>query len=231
MAVSVACVLAWMPLLDSAEEAMPIALVMAVVISLVASGPIGWIITSQKVRLAELNALLEHEVNHDALTEVLNRRAFFAALEECRARHATTAVMVVDADRFKSINDRFGHDAGDEALKAIARSLASALDDTAIFARLGGEEFGVLLPGHDVAAALPVAERIRQAIADARFTTPTGQPCPLSASVGVDTLRPEAAEFPLRGADLALYEAKDGGRNRVVAFTPAMLAQLEAKAA
>lgn len=172
-----------------------------------------------KTRAIRLIARLDETARTDALTGVLNRRAFAAELERelARARDAEAplAVVSLDLDHFKQVNDLFGHAGGDQALRAVTQIIHDAMPPDAIFGRVGGEEFAVLLPGYDVTLALPAAERIREAV---ERETAGGEPS-LTVSVGVAAY-PSAGDTPsalLLGADHALYAAKQTGRNRVVA--------------
>ena len=124
-------------------------------------------------------------------------------------------MLVIDVDHFKRINDSFGHDSGDEALKVIAETIRGAVRDIDLVGRIGGEEFSVFLPGTDPNRTLAVAERIRAAISAAEFS-PTGSRVGLSVSVGGATFA-DAASFGelFRRADQRLYAAKLNGRNRV----------------
>ena len=157
----------------------------------------------------------------DALTQVMNRAAFStlvdAFLTEVHAaeerRHG--ALLIIDADNFKAVNDRYGHDRGDEALIAIAHSIRATLRSPDLVGRLGGEEFGVFLPGASRAEAEAIGERIRSSVADAQFA-PEGIAHRLSVSVGgavFEQALPFADLFRL--ADQQLYAAKQRGRNRV----------------
>lgn len=124
-------------------------------------------------------------------------------------------MLIIDADNFKSVNDHFGHDRGDEALIAIAKAIKDMLREPDLVGRLGGEEFGVFLPGASREQAELVAERIRQNVTAARFT-PNGHTHPLSVSVGGAVFEKELPFAELfRLADQQLYAAKQSGRNRV----------------
>ena len=158
----------------------------------------------------------------DSLTKVMNRAAFStlvdAFLKEVRAaeHRANGALLIIDADNFKAVNDRYGHDRGDEALVTIAESIKSTIRAPDIVGRLGGEEFGVFLPGANRDQAERVAERIRATVNDVAFV-PDGTVYPLSVSVGgavFEATLPFADLF--RSADQQLYAAKQRGRNRVV---------------
>lgn len=156
----------------------------------------------------------------DSLTGLHNRRYFMdtATQEFERARRYQTplSLLMIDADRFKSINDRFGHHIGDEVLKALAMIGQRQLRETDLFARLGGEEFAILLPQTDLADARVVAERLRQTIAEHTVDTEQGL-LNFTVSLGLSSLSPVTADLDdlLRQADVALYQAKQNGRNRV----------------
>lgn len=172
-----------------------------------------------KTRAIRLIARLDETARTDALTGVLNRGAFADELEQelQRARDTATplAVISLDLDHFKQVNDLYGHAGGDDALRAVTQIITRVVPDDAVFARVGGEEFAVLLPGRDFGLALPIAERVREAVE--RDTA--GQEPSLTVSVGVAAF-PSAGDTPsalLLGADHALYAAKQTGRNRVVA--------------
>jgi diguanylate cyclase (GGDEF)-like protein len=160
---------------------------------------------------------LGREARHDSLTGLLNRRGFLAAGQVELARAVRSAqplsVLAVDVDHFKTLNDGFGHAAGDAALAALGELLLGLARGHDVVARIGGEEFAVLLPGTDLKAALHVAHRLRHAVQD----LPTARR--LTVSIGVD-VRPAGADGSsldelLLGADRALYRAKEKGRNRV----------------
>ncbi len=176
--------------------------------------------------------------NTDPLTGALNRRRFVELLEgEARqpdGEPATLAVLMLDLDYFKKINDRFGHAAGDAALRHFTEVAAARLREQDHFARLGGEEFAALLPATSIEAAVGVAEAIRTAVATAAFAD-NGVPVPLSVSIGVTELPPSDSRplAVLNRADKALYLAKQGGRNRVArvsAGRPPELVETQAEA-
>jgi diguanylate cyclase len=175
-------------------------------------------------KLREL-AIAHHELSivasTDVLTSCLNRRAFTAMVDAYleRVNGAETkregALLIIDVDHFKSVNDSFGHDCGDEALKIIALAIKGVVRDIDLVGRIGGEEFSVFLPGTDVNRTKIVAERIRAAISTVDFY-PTEQRCDLSVSVGGATYERQATFSELfRQADQRLYAAKQNGRNRV----------------
>ncbi len=155
----------------------------------------------------------------DALTRLPNRRAFDEALsrEVARAERSGVplAAVVLDVDHFKRVNDAHGHAAGDAVLAAVAARASAALRAGDLFARLGGEEFGVLLPGADLAAAAEAAERIRAAVGGAPIAA-GGRSLVVTVSLGCAALDPGEAGWTLVArADARLYAAKAAGRDRV----------------
>jgi diguanylate cyclase (GGDEF)-like protein len=180
----------------------------------------------QAGRVAEVNGALEAMLRTDVLTGLYNRRAFNTAIatEWRRSRREQIAVslVMIDIDMFKGFNDRYGHPAGDQCLRLVA----AALDDQTrrpgdLAARLGGEEFVILLPNTEEAGAIKVAERVRacvEALGLAHAGSPRGH---VTISVGVATSRPfDWSDEPaglIDAADRALYRAKAGGRNTVCA--------------
>lgn len=174
---------------------------------------------------------LKHLGLIDNLTGVNNRRFFDQRLLEEAARSkrnlASLSCLFIDIDHFKKINDTYGHQAGDEVLKYIARIIREQVRTIDIVARFGGEEFTVLLLDSETDMATEIAERIRSKIAHKPFETPDKDSINLTASLGISTLRPEQCEEPLdtvtkefvESADKALYIAKNSGRNRVISFT------------
>lgn len=164
---------------------------------------------------------LRHLSQHDALTGLLNRRAFGLRLAAERLRQqrqpAPVALLALDLDHFKAVNDRWGHAAGDAVLVAAAGVLDGAARRVDATARMGGEEFALLLPGTDLAGANQLAERLLEAFR--RLTVPyEGELLRITASIGVAASDDPAEdnEEIFRRADRALYLAKTGGRDRVV---------------
>lgn len=167
---------------------------------------------------------LSEAATTDPLTRVANRRGFdlaaAAVLRESRARGQPIAVIVFDLDRFKSINDRYGHPAGDAVLQRMGEVLRRDLRADDIVARLGGEEFALLCGGLDATAAKGVAERLRADVREG-VAHPGGDGQVVTASAGVAMVAAEEApaaalERALARADRALYAAKAAGRDQVV---------------
>ncbi|MFB4202498.1 hypothetical protein KBTX_03268 [wastewater metagenome] len=168
-----------------------------------------------------LQERFERLAREDELTGLCSRRRFFElaaeVLRDRRRGDGDTAVCMIDVDHFKAINDRYGHAAGDAALVAFGSRCANVLREPDIIARLGGEEFVVLLPQTDLDGARDVAERLREAIAGEPVASPAG-PLPLTATLGVSLVHPGESDIEpaLNRADAALYEGKAAGRDRVV---------------
>ena len=164
---------------------------------------------------ARLYLQVQKQAETDSLTGIPNRRTFQTALERELSRAARNGEQVTlamfDIDHFKSLNDTYGHQVGDDVLKKVAQSLATACRDFDTPARYGGEEFVVILPSCSSKESLMVAERLRQATADIEAVTP------VTVSAGVATF-PTHASDPhalIKAADEALYESKRAGRDRV----------------
>lgn len=149
----------------------------------------------------------------DMLSGLLNRRAFNAALAETGAG---ASLAILDLDRFKAVNDCHGHCAGDEVIKAVAEVLREVFGDQHLIARLGGEEFGVIVRGGGVAQRIALVERARNMV-EARAIYCDGVAISTTVSAGIAEFGPERRpESVYSAADSALYRAKAGGRNRVV---------------
>jgi diguanylate cyclase (GGDEF)-like protein len=169
---------------------------------------------------------LRGQANTDARTGLTNSRAFDETVERIlahRGERDPLAVLMLDLDHFKEFNDRFGHPAGDEALRAFAHLLRSCIRDDDIAARYGGEEFAICLPGSNAAAAAEVAERIRERTEATIIPLSPGLTARLTVSIGVATAPQDGSQLLslLKAADEALYRAKLDGRNRVVSREPA----------
>ena len=162
----------------------------------------------------------------DGLTRLANRRSFERKLVEAFntsvERGDDLAIVMVDLDHFKSINDRYGHQAGDTCLKAAASVLSGVCSDrTCHIARYGGEEFALVLPACSLEDGVAVAEAIRTAISGLRIKAPQDDIIRMTASLGVASMRSgvfDSSEQILENADKALYRAKHSGRNNVKAI-------------
>ena len=177
--------------------------------------------TTEALRTA--NADLKRLANTDVLTALANRRRFMEALdneiERAERYDRPLSLVLVDMDHFKQVNDTHGHAGGDQVLRAAAGVLRSVCREVDLPARVGGEEFAILLPQTDAPGAEQVAERARARIAKGHHRAPSGAGFRVTASAGVASLGRDvtSAEALLQHADDALYRAKAAGRNRVVA--------------
>jgi diguanylate cyclase (GGDEF)-like protein len=165
-----------------------------------------------------LVAALQGMASTDARTGLANIRAFDEAIETALGRPGQNAVLLLDLDHFKQFNDRFGHPAGDEALRVFGGILQSCVREGDLAARYGGEEFAVLLAGQDRAQAATIAERIRARTEATIVSVGPGVTARITCSVGVAVSPDDGGDRMrlLQTADRALYRAKEGGRNRVV---------------
>lgn len=178
-----------------------------------------------EARLEEANERLEETSVTDELTGLKNLRYFRARLLEegalAKRNGSSYSLVIVDLDHFKRVNDEFGHVLGDRVLVAAARALASVSRQADTAARVGGEEFALLLPGTGRLDAAALAERVRGAIRRESIPTPDGHTA-VTASAGVastDELPQASPDGLYAAADSALYQAKRTGRNRVVLAT------------
>lgn len=182
----------------------------------------GAVLGRQEDRLLQVTHKLDELAITDNLTGLHNRRYFMRRLEQAVAqsvrRHEDLALAIVDLDHFKGINDRHGHPVGDAVLQAAAAAMAGEVRVGEVVARVGGEEFAVLMPGADAAQAWAVAERIREAVErGSTATTSAGVAVGGTASVGVGIYHPmdgAVGRTLYAVADAALYRAKECGRNR-----------------
>ena len=163
------------------------------------------------------NTKLNFLASYDQLTECMNRRVFFQRLESTWADEsvADLSVIMMDVDHFKSVNDNHGHGKGDEVLKEVGRLLRDSVANRGIVARVGGEEFVVLLPHISLGPATLIAEEIRSAVRDKKIG---GLSISISLGVSARELRPMDTQHLLDQADQALYVAKESGRDRVVRY-------------
>ncbi|MBS0283971.1 MAG: GGDEF domain-containing protein [Proteobacteria bacterium] len=181
---------------------------------------VAWRLVAQSEQLRRVNKELQaaqvrlrHAAESDQLTNVLNRTAF---LKRAEAHNLDMGgwMLLLDIDHFKAINDRFGHDIGDRALQHVARVLRESLRSGDVVGRLGGEEFGVYLPGAGSDTATQIAERMRGTIETAAEFAALG--IALTVSIGLaEAGRGVSIKESLRRADFAMYGAKHGGRNRI----------------
>lgn len=206
-------------------------------VPIVLAVPILYFLLSKMRELAIAHQLLRRHADTDGLTELLNRSAFTREVEEdlADARFASDGVrgslLIIDADNFKDINDTFGHEHGDAALRLIAAAIRSVLRSADRVGRIGGEEFAVFLPGASLLIAEAVAERLRLAVFGIEFR-PDNRRHQLTVSVGgavYDRYLPFAELFRL--ADQQLYAAKQNGRNCIAVSSIAHYETLPSAAA
>jgi diguanylate cyclase (GGDEF)-like protein len=205
--------------LGDAEVSSGRAVVASLILPIFVGAPIYYLLFRQIRSLTFRNRRLEAKNRRDGLTKCLNQTAFhrevtrilgLPAANRCRA-----ALLIIDADHFKAINDTYGHDTGDEAIKLIAQKLRAVVRRRDPIGRIGGEEFGVLLRDADMRIAQAVAERIRSAVnlSDVPGAAPGAR---LSVSVGGTVFEDEVTFTEIfKAADNRLYTAKAKGRNRV----------------
>jgi diguanylate cyclase len=177
-------------------------------------------IEAQQSALANMNIELQRLADLDGLTGLPNRRSLLERSEQMRAHAArhreALALILIDVDHFKDVNDELGHARGDEVLVAVVGACKSQLRGEDILGRFGGEEFAALLPQCTADGARRVAERMRAEVETLAIAHPNG--AHLTISVGLSVVRPEAngaIDAALAAADVSLYEAKRSGRNRV----------------
>lgn len=202
-----------------ASEVAGYALAGVALLFLLGVGAAGYGASKARMRTILAEEQLRRAAMIDDLTGLLNRRAFLAALEVEISRATRSGgqmgVALIDLDHFKRINDRFGHQGGDDTLRKFADVARKTVRATDAIGRLGGEEFAVLMCNSDSIQSGLAAERLREAIARRHFNLPSGALVPVTISVGVADFRPgETGQALLQRADDALYEAKSSGRNR-----------------
>ena len=181
---------------------------------------IGYFVYADVSRARALNRELAWQASHDALTGLINRRHFerklAQALEDARLDGSGHALMFLDLDQFKVVNDTSGHGAGDELLRQLGAMLKTQLRANDTLARLGGDEFGVLLSHCELPMARAIAEKLRQVVSDFRFAW-SERLFDTGVSIGlvpIDAQSTSVAQL-MSAADVACYAAKEGGRNRI----------------
>lgn len=173
-------------------------------------------LTRAHSELAAAHVRLAERASRDHMTGMLNRESFFEALEMETANGVAGALLIIDADRFKAINDTYGHMDGDLALVEIARAIRRAAAPGGVIGRVGGEEFAVYLPRSDARTAAVAAEDIRREVASIEFRSSGGAAIALTVSVGVAVFSSGTpVDKIMRCADRRLYDAKEAGRNKV----------------
>lgn len=211
----------WLAFRNFDENALRQGLISAVVLPIILAGPLFFYLTLKMRELAGANRQLAELASTDHLTKCLNRRALVLNVEhamEQSGQSAQGALLMIDADHFKQINDSYGHDSGDAALVRIATVIRQCVRQGDIVGRVGGEEFAVMVRGVTADEAVGIAQRIRRAIENAPVEMPGGAMHRVTISIGC---APFVGKTSFREvfsvADRLLYEAKAAGRNRVVA--------------
>jgi diguanylate cyclase (GGDEF)-like protein len=183
-------------------------------------------------KLEQSTETLKKHANVDFLTQIPNRRSAVQYLERTHAlfkRHGRPySVLMFDIDHFKSVNDAYGHDAGDKVLQTMSLTMRDLFRETDMFARFGGEEFIAILPETDVCGAAVIAEKVRLAFESAPIELADGTILHKTVSIGVGEASLGDSDFlkVIGRSDEALYEAKTSGRNRICASPPLDIARI-----
>lgn len=198
-------------------------MIIATAVPLMVSFPVALMLQKERIKLGR--ALRELEEAHeelgrrariDALTGILNREAFLDEIDGLRRAGEDGAILMIDVDHFKLINDTYGHQTGDDALRKIAQTLVANVHPGVLVGRLGGEEFAMFLPCERAEIALDTAEQVRLAVRNIAFA-PAGVPHRITVSVGMAMSTPdETLSIVMKRADMNLYKAKRAGRDRVI---------------
>ena len=203
-----------------------IALAFAAGVPLVVAPPISWVVVGLTLRIYSIEEEMRQLASYDSLTGLLSRHAFFETagsyVSLANRDRSVFSVMIIDLDHFKSINDQYGHPAGDAVLKLFANVLNSVARRSDIAGRLGGEEFAVLLPSTGATEAIEFSERLHGAI-DKAVLNHRNALIHYTASIGLASSTADVdgdIDELLARADLALYQAKRNGRNQTALFNP-----------
>ena len=225
---SLAATMATVTLLNNQGYALhsEIAAILAACIPLLIAPPIAWFLVGLLLRIHEVEQEMRSLASYDSLTGLPSRHAFFDNANNyvslARREQIIFCVMIIDLDHFKSINDRYGHPAGDAVLRGVADVVNSVARSSDIMGRLGGEEFALVLPSTNTLKALEFSERLHHAINQAVLKY-KGSAIRYTASIGLsefDTDSGDSLDDLLARADLALYQAKQSGRNQTATFNP-----------
>lgn len=213
------------------------AMTFAIIVPWGISIPLGWYTVAQhhrlmgvtsKLKIAQrelraMNEKLQRKASFDGLTGLANREHFIKQFDDRRKAAENNVLMIVDADHFKNINDGYGHPIGDKALILLAGVFKRSLRKQDLVGRIGGEEFGILLPDTVEAEGEIIGEMLRHEIENVLFEPQPGDIHRMTVSIGLTGVSPrEERAIPMRNADTALFEAKRRGRNQCVLYTPGM---------
>lgn len=199
--------------------------VLAALIPMIVSPPLAWLVLRLMFEAEEARNAAERLAVTDPLTHVFNRRHFFDAGEHVFARshggQQALSVLLLDIDYFKRVNDQHGHAVGDMVLQAVAQICTDHVGERELLARLGGEEFAILLPETEQEGAVEVAERLRHSVEALCVPAAGSAHIKPTVSIGVASVTSviRSLDGLLANADLAMYAAKSGGRNRVTAYS------------
>jgi len=203
-----------------------IAAILAACIPLLVTPPIAWFLVDLLLRVHRVEQEMRALASYDSLTGLPSRHAFFDSAHNyvslAQREKNPFSVMIIDLDHFKSINDRYGHPAGDAVLKLFGDVVNSVTRRSDIVGRLGGEEFAIVLPSTNTSKALEFSERLHHAINQAVLKY-KGSAIRYTVSIGLsefDTDSEDSIDDLLARADLALYQAKQSGRNQTATFNP-----------
>jgi diguanylate cyclase (GGDEF)-like protein len=225
---SLAITLAAVTLLNDQGNALhtEIAVMLAAGIPLLVTPPIAWFLVDLLLRVHRAEQEMRSLASYDSLTGLPSRHAFFDNANNyvslAQREKSPFSVMIIDLDHFKSINDRFGHPAGDAVLKLFADVVNSIARRSDIIGRVGGEEFAIVLPSTNTSEALEFSERLHHAINQAVLKYKDSA-IRYTVSIGLsefDTDSEDSIDDLLARADLALYQAKQSGRNQTATFNP-----------
>jgi len=172
-----------------------------------------------QLKLQKVLEHLEFVASYDEMTGIYNRRKFFAlSMERFDDAKDNLCAVMIDIDKFKRINDNFGHPVGDEVIKIVTKTISENLLNDTIFGRIGGEEFAAICHSENSQDVLENIEMIREKIDNLEVTTPDGQSVKFTISEGIAKATEDTKTLDelLKEADIALYEAKGSGRNRVI---------------
>ncbi|WP_372005521.1 GGDEF domain-containing protein [Tistrella mobilis] len=202
-------------------DRLPLDILLTTIIVLIVGYPLGFFFIGQNVKLREMALELDRLSKIDDLTGLFNRRTFFAEARRLVAEQVASrdqgAILFIDVDHFKSVNDDFGHATGDAVLRELGAIIRTVVGEAGIAARLGGEEFAVLLHGAEGRRADEIAERVRRGVANCARVIPGLERSAVTVSIGIASIRAgHDFEDALLRADRSLYTAKESGRDRVV---------------
>ena len=200
------------------------AIAFAYIVPVVVTPLISWPLVGLLLRIYQSEEKMRDLASHDSLTGLLSRHAFFengnSYISLAKRDRNMFSVLVIDLDHFKKINDKFGHPAGDAVLKLFADVVNSVSRNSDIIGRLGGEEFGLVLPSTGSSEAVEFSQRLHQAI-DKAVLTYKNDMIKYTVSIGLTSYKTDADESledMLASADIALYQAKNSGRNQTAVF-------------